>query len=119
MSAIPVPVVVNVAATHRINLLPVDKGLMKSIVKVNPTYFEMSIPGKTYQGVPKPVPMLAYEAFWVAHEEVKPRVVYEMLKVTYKPKTRKFLHTFTRAGISSLRGGPYAKTHRLALAPGR
>ncbi len=92
MSAIPVPVVVNVAATHRINLLPVDKGLMKSIVKVNPTYFKMSVPGKTYQGVANPVPMLAYEAFWVAHEEVKPRVVYEMLKVTYKPKTRKFLN---------------------------
>ena len=91
MSALPVPAVIDVASTHKIRILPVAPELMKKLIAANPANFLTNIPAGTYKGVNEDIPVSGYNAFWLAHKDVSPEVVYELLKFTYKPSSRKFL----------------------------
>jgi TRAP transporter TAXI family solute receptor len=118
-SALPVPSVVNVAATHKIRILPIDPGLMEKMKKSSPANFLCKIPAGTYKGVDEDVPMSCYEAFWMAHQDVPEDVVYRLLKFAYKPPTRKYLENvhpgwkMLKPGIESM-----TKVMGLKLHPG-
>jgi len=91
MSALPVPAVIDVASTHKIRIIPVDPELMKKLIAANPANFLTTIPAGTYKGVNEDIPVSGYNAFWLAHKDVSAEVVYEMLRFTFKPSSRKFL----------------------------
>lgn len=91
MSALPVPAVIDVASTHKIRLIPVDPTLMEKLSAANPANFLTKIPANTYPGVDQDVAVSGYHAFWLTHKDLSADVVYELLKFTYKPSTRKFL----------------------------
>ena len=93
MSSAPMPAVVTVEAMHKIRLIELtDKELDMCVAKY-PAYKKTVMPAGTYKSWQKPYKAIGFQVYWMAHKDLDPQVVYEMLSTAFSPKNKAFLAT--------------------------
>lgn len=88
---VPSPSVLKLATSTPITLLPVDGKVAKGLLSSNKAYFPITIPAGAYNGVDKDVPTIGYTAWTIVGGHVPNDVVYEVTRLNYSKKGRKFL----------------------------
>lgn len=88
---IPSPSVLKLATSMPISLLPVEGALLKGMLKSNSAYFPISIEANSYDGQDKQIQTVGYTAWTIVGAHVPSDVVYEVTRLNYSPKGRKFL----------------------------
>ena len=89
-SSQPAGSVTELAETKGAYVIPFTDDELAKIVKMYPFYYKGIIKEGTYKGVPEtPVPFLT--VFWVAHERVPEKAMYDIAKLVFQPKIKKQL----------------------------
>lgn len=76
----PTAAITELAVSTPIVLVPIDEGLIKSLVDMYPFYSKVVIPKGTYKGMEQDVPTITTMAQWVVDEQVPEEVVYRLTK---------------------------------------
>lgn len=86
--------ILDTASTHDIRLIDLHAPAKASgFFDKYPYYAPRTIPGGTYRGVAEPVPTFQTASLWIAHKDLSPDLVYEMLRVAYSEKGKQHLVT--------------------------
>jgi len=89
-SSAPAGAVTTLAETKGAYVVPFTDEEMAKIVKAYPFYYADTMKAGVYKGVP-PTQMPYLTVYWVAHERVPEKAIYDILKLVYQPKFRKEL----------------------------
>lgn len=82
-SAIPMPAVMDLAASRDIALLGISDEVIARLREISPAYQPVTIPGGTYDGVEGDVQTIGVPSMYVTHADVPEEVVYEMVRVMF------------------------------------
>lgn len=84
--------ITQVAVTQPSRLIDLDSAAKKSgFYQKYPYYSPRVIPAGLYKGIDQPVPTFEQTTIWLAHKDLAPDVVYQMVKRMYSPEARAFL----------------------------
>ncbi|MDA1001495.1 MAG: TAXI family TRAP transporter solute-binding subunit [bacterium] len=100
---IPSPSILKLATSLPITLLPLDGAVRDEMLKQNSAYFPVTIPANSYDGQDKDVPTLGYTAWTIVGAQVPNDVVYEVTRLNFSEKGKKFLlrvHKGWQSGFS-------------------
>jgi len=89
-SSAPAGAVTTLAETKGIYVIPFSDAEMAKIVKAYPFYYADKMKKGVYKGVPE-TQMPYLTVYWVAHEKVPEKAIYDMLNLVYQPKIFKEL----------------------------
>ncbi len=84
VTAIPSPVVTDLASTTNISVLPLPKEKIGSIVRANPFLEPAAIPAGTYKGQDSEVPTLAVRALLVAPADLDEDLAYRITRALFE-----------------------------------
>lgn len=82
-SAIPMPAVMDLAASRSIALLSISEEVIGRLREISPAYQPVTIPGGTYTGIDGDVLTIGVPSMFVTHADVPEDVVYEMVRVMF------------------------------------
>ena len=110
-SALPIPVIRELAATPgiRVRLIPTGNAVPRITTRYGPFYFVATIPKGTYLGVEEDIPAAAGMTLFVAHEVMAEPLAYEITKVPLERAQELALANVLAREISSIspvRGSP-------------
>jgi uncharacterized protein len=90
-SALPLPAVVDLASTHKIELIDIPSDLIAALHKESPFYQSFDIPAGTYASVDKPVHTVAVASLLLTSAETPADVVTELLNQMYTPEALAYM----------------------------
>lgn len=93
----PVPVLIELEASHPMRLIPVEEARIEQFLEDYPYHVDYTIPTGVYTSVTTPVRTVGYSVIWVADKSVPDWVVYEMLKVMFSDDGREYLENVQKA----------------------
>jgi hypothetical protein len=89
-SSAPAASVATLAETQGAYVIPFSDAEIAKIVKAYPFYYGGKMKAGIYKGVPE-TQMPYLSVYWVAHERVPEKAIYDMLNLVYQPKIFKEL----------------------------
>ena len=96
-SALPLPAVVDLASTGKIELLDIPPDLIAALHKESPYYQPFDIPAGTYSGVDKVVHSVAVNSLLLTRSDTPDDVVTELLTQMYTPDALKYMRNVYHA----------------------
>lgn len=93
----PIPVLVELEASHKIRFIPVDEERRTKFLTEYPYHVPYTILADGYPSLEGPVETVGYSVIWVAREDVPEWVINDMLEVMFSEKGKKYLSTVQRA----------------------
>lgn len=114
----PVPALIELEASHKINLIPVDDARKEKFLKDHPYHVAYTIPAHGYISLSGPVETIGYTVIWVADEEVPEWVVYEMLREMFSEEGRIYLENVQKSFDEMSDGLDRFKNIDLPVHPG-
>ncbi len=79
-SGLPIAAIIELAATEKVNYIPIEAQAMSELQKVHPYWWSSVLPAGTYKGQDKDVPTLGSGSCVIVHKDVPEDLVYEMVK---------------------------------------
>ena len=89
----PASAVVEVFSARDGRIIGIDDSMFDKILKEYPPFVISKLPANTYAGQTEDVPVLGYQAYFVAHKDVPEWVTYEILKIIMTPEAKRELPT--------------------------
>lgn len=90
-SSAPMPNLVEAAAKRKLRLIALTDEQIKTVREKYPYYKKSVMPAGTYDFWQKEYPCIAFAVYWVAHEDLPGKWVYEMLRVAFDPDNADYL----------------------------
>jgi hypothetical protein len=90
-SAIPMPAIVDLAATRDVALIPVDADIIEEFVADNPSYMAFTIPAGSYSGVDEDVLVTAVGSLLVADKDTPEDTIYEITKTMMTDGAKEYM----------------------------
>lgn len=87
----PASGIVELAASHEIELIPFSSEELDKISAVAPYYFKGQVKAGTYRGQEKAVPAFSVAVLFAAHKNVPADLVYKLMKITFEPESLAYL----------------------------
>ncbi len=89
-SSAPAGSVIELSETKGAFVIPFSDGELEKVVSEYPFYYAGTMKAGTYKGVP-PTKMPYLTVYWVGHERVPKKAIYDILKLVYQSKFKKQL----------------------------
>jgi TRAP transporter TAXI family solute receptor len=80
---IPMTAVQDLASRRRLRLVPIESDVIEALVATRRSYFEYTIPARTYPGQPKPVRTLGLTAMLIANASAADALVERLLEQVF------------------------------------
>jgi len=93
LSSAPMPAIVTVEALKKIRLLALNDDEFKKVLAQFPAYKKSMMPPGVYKTWEKEYPCISFQVYWVAHKEVEPDWIHNILSVSFDPKNTKSIQT--------------------------
>lgn len=87
----PASGIIELTATHDIEIIPFSPGELDRMVSLAPYYFKGQLPANTYKGQTQAIPTFLVAVFLVAHKTVPNDIVYKVLETTFSPEGKEIL----------------------------
>jgi TRAP transporter TAXI family solute receptor len=84
IAGIPVSAIMDVSMQNEVRILPLSADISTKLIQKYPFLAAAKIPANTYRGQTEDVPTVAVNSVLVAGNQLKPEVVYNLIKVLFE-----------------------------------
>lgn len=107
---VPSPVVLKASRMHPVRVLNVPESVREAFVETSKGYFKEDKDASAYSGMEgKTFKTIAYSVYLIAHTKADNDAVYEVTKIAYDPKNKKYLTSAFKPWKVGLKAAKSAK----------
>jgi len=118
LSSAPMASVVTLEATHKIRMIELSEAEIGKVLGDFPAYSKDIMPPKVYKTWDKPYPAVSFYVYLMAHKKLADKWAYEVLRVAFDPKNKKYLARVHRQWTTLAPGLDSMKAMGVPLHPG-